>query len=217
MPDHNDRSTGSATRLPPRPAAGMQGAKHSGGPPAAPPPDELRAENEQLREIAAELKAQFAEISKPAATSWEDREREYEALLDEKSEMIRTLHVRIQELEAASGSRAAAKGSPADDDPELLATIEELSREQAEMDKERALLDEDRRQLRQDEEDMESRMQEMELQVAKSRSDLVRQRHEVHELYGMVRVELEKGQQSGVMSDRLKSLLQRHQTLGNSK
>jgi hypothetical protein len=213
-----DRNQVSAPKRSLRKSMGVAANGHAeeGGPSVS--LEDLRSENEQLRQIAAELKQQLEALEKPGAGSWDDREREFESLLEEKSEMIRKLNVRVGELDAAVSAAPAAKPAPAEPiDEDLLMQMEELAREQEEMERDRAQLDEERRQLRHDEEDMEQRMQDMERQVAKSRSDLVKQRNELQELYSMVRMELEKGQQSGVMSERMKSLAQRHQSLASGR
>src|SRR5262245_62118269 len=97
---------------------------------AAPRPSaDLRAENEQLREIAAELQAQLSALegSGGGGGDWENREREFEALLEEKSEMIRTLNMRARELETAVAASAGSGGggASAEVDPALAEQAEE--------------------------------------------------------------------------------------------
>jgi hypothetical protein len=62
--------------------------------------ERLLAENGQLRAIVAELQDLVEESTRQNDQGWADRQKEYDGLLEEKSELIRTLHLRIQELEA---------------------------------------------------------------------------------------------------------------------
>jgi len=183
--------------------------------------EKLLQENEQLRTIVDELKAGLEEAAKGGAAAGggdevAEREREYESLLDEKSEVIRTLHVRMQELEkqAASGGgggSAAAAGGEAPDNQELLALSDELERERCQIEQERRQMEEDRRQLREDEEAMMRQMREMELQMAKERAELARQRNELQRLHSEIRHELELAQRDAAVNERLRLLQRRHQ------
>jgi hypothetical protein len=63
---------------------------------AAEEPDELarlRAENGQLRARVEELE-QALQAASPGEVTWLERQKEYETLLEEKSEVIRGLHLK---------------------------------------------------------------------------------------------------------------------------
>jgi hypothetical protein len=204
----------------PAPAAA---ARPAPAPASSPETEELKAENQELRTLVAELEESLAAASQAGGgggakdSSWEDREREYEALLEEKSEKIRELFVKIQELEKQGGAggsgkeggAAPARETPADNE-ELLALSDELERERCQIEQERRTLDEDRRQLREDEESMMRQMREMELQMAKERAELARQRNELQRLHGEIRHELELAQRDAAVNERLKLLQRRH-------
>jgi hypothetical protein len=192
-------------------------------PAARPDSDGLRAENEELHRIVAELEASLAATQAQGGGgggkdgSWEEREREYEALLEEKSEKIRELFSKNQELEkqvAAGGGSGGDSAAPAreapQDNEELLALSDELERERCQIEQERRTLDEDRRQLREDEESMMRQMREMELQMAKERAELARQRNELQRLHSEIRHELELAQRDAAVNERLKLLQRRH-------
>jgi hypothetical protein len=202
-------------------------ARPAPAPASSPETEELKAENQELRTLVAELEESLAAASAQGGegggakdASWEDREREYEALLEEKSEKIRELFVKIQELEkqgggsggggsGKEGGAAPAREGPADNE-ELLALSDELERERCQIEQERRTLDEDRRQLREDEESMMRQMREMELQMAKERAELARQRNELQRLHGEIRHELELAQRDAAVNERLKLLQRRH-------
>jgi chromosome segregation ATPase len=179
--------------------------------------EKLGAENQELRSIIAELRQLLDEQSSQgegAKGSSEEKEREYEALLEEKTEMIRNLHVRMQELERLatepSGGGGAAAGEQPDNN-ELVALSDELERERCQLEQERRQLEEDRRQLREDEEAMMRQMREMELQMAKERAELARQRNELQRLHSEIRHELELAQRDAAVNERLRLLQRRHQ------
>src|SRR4051794_1009793 len=78
----------------------------------APPPgpgeaaqelEQLQSENAQLRALCSELEQALQEATQPApdVTAYEERLREYEALLEEKTETIRLLHQQFQEAQNA--------------------------------------------------------------------------------------------------------------------
>jgi peptidoglycan hydrolase CwlO-like protein len=177
----------------------------------------LQAENEELRAMIAELRQQASESANPSQGSWEEREREYETILEEKSEEIRLLYMQIQERERKAEEEAPPRSSRSagSGDSELNNLAEELTADKSRLEEEREQLRAEREQLRQDEEDMERRMQEMELQTAKSRADLVKQRNELHRLYNEVRAELEQAKQNGAVSDRVETLEREAQALSS--
>jgi chromosome segregation ATPase len=178
---------------------------------------QLRAENEKLRATIAELRQRLDSASAPQG-SWEDREREFEATLEEKSEEIRLLYMKIQELERKYEEEASppppriTRGT----DEEINALAEELAADQARLEEEREQVRVEREQTRSEEEDLERRMLEMELQTAKSRADLVRQRNDLQRVYNEVRAELEQAKAGGAMSDRVRLLEQETQELSRA-
>src|SRR4029077_20089240 len=100
-------------------------------------PDELarlRTENSQLRARVEELE-QALQAAAPNEELWVERQKEYETLLEEKSEVIRTLHLKAQEQGEGGGARTGA--ATADD-----GAAQGLKKQ----------LEEQRRQLEEDEE-----------------------------------------------------------------
>jgi len=178
---------------------------------------QMRAENDKLRAAIEELQQQLDVATAPQQGSWEDREREFESTLEEKSEEIRLLYMQIQELERkkeeeAPPPRVSGRGT----DEEINALAEELAADQSRLEEEREQVRVEREQIRADEEDLERRMQEMELQTAKSRADLVRQRNDLQRIYNEVRAELEQAKQGGAMSDRVRLLERETQELSRA-
>src|SRR5205085_7077217 len=100
-----------------------------------------------------------------------ERQTEYESLLEEKSELIRSLHLKLQELQ----EKAAVPPLP--DEDELRALAEDVERERVQVQRERRELDDLRRQLTDDEQTMTQQMRQMEVQMARERADLARQRN----------------------------------------
>jgi hypothetical protein len=175
--------------------------------------DRLLAENQELRSIIAELKQCLDDSAAQGKgnQSFEDREREYETLLEEKSEMIRELHVRVQELEKqGGGGGGGGRAAETPEQEELLALSDELERERCQLEQERRQLEGDRRQLREDEESMMRQMREMELQMAKERAELARQRNELQRLHSEIRHELEAAQRDAAVRERLQMLQRKH-------
>lgn len=160
----------------------------------------LRAENAHLRESLAQLEAllqQQADGQRPAAADWAEREKEYERLLEEKSEVIRELHSKIQELQ----ERPAGATLPREE--ELLALSEELERERA--------------QLKEDEEALMQQMRDMEVQMARERAEMARQRTELERLHKEIHHELETAARDIVLRQRLAPLQRRQQELANHR
>src|SRR5262249_14834059 len=148
---------------------------------APPEVDALREENAQLRALCGELEQALQEATQHTgeAAIYEERIRDYEALLEEKSETIRGLHQQLQDAQAAledQGSRPARPQGPVPREDELLALSEDLERE--------------RRQLQEDEQSLMEQMRQMELSMAKERAEMARQRNDLQRLYGEIRHEL---------------------------
>jgi chromosome segregation ATPase len=155
--------------------------------------ERLREENEKLQRRITELEL-FSEDLQKEQSAWDGRQREYEGLLDEKSEVIRELHHRLHE----QPERASA-GTPREE--ELIALSEELERE--------------RRQLKEDEEALMEQMRQMEVGMSRERAELARQRNELTRLQNDVRHELELAARDATLRDRLAPLQRRHQELVN--
>jgi chromosome segregation ATPase len=155
----------------------------------------LRTENQRQAQRLKDLE-RIAEEMGTEQTAWEKRQREYEGLLEEKSEVIRDLHRRLHEQPERSASSA---GTPREE--ELLALSEELERE--------------RRQLKDDEEALMQQMRQMEVQMSRERAELARQRNELQRLQNDVRHELELAARDATLRDRLAPLQRRHQDLVN--
>ena len=175
---------------------------------------QLRAENTELRSIIAELKqlVDEAEASASSDAGWADRQKEYETILEEKSELIRSLHLKIKEMQE---QRPAAAFTPKED--ELVAMSEELDRERAQFERDSKQLDEDRRQIKEDEKIMTQQMREMEMQMSRERADLARQRGELQRINEEIRHELERIDRDGGLNERLTQLRQRHMDVLNRK
>jgi hypothetical protein len=159
--------------------------------------EQLRLENAELRQTLRELE-RILEDAKQREDGWGQREKEYESLLEEKSEVIRELHRRLQETPEGGGERAApapAAGSPREE--ELLALHEELERE--------------RRQLQDDEETLMQQMRDMELQMSRERAELARQRNELQRLHTEIQHELELAARDATLRERLAPLQRRAQ------
>jgi chromosome segregation ATPase len=172
--------------------------------------DHLRAENSQLRALCAELEQALHEATQQPAgprgdEDWEERAREYDALLEEKTEMIRELHQQLQNAQdavAEAENRANQTPTrqhqgPLPREEELLALSEELERE--------------RRQLQEDEQTLMEQMRTMEVSMARERAEMARQRNDLQRLYGEIRHELERLERNGALQskiDGLKSKLQ---------
>jgi DNA repair exonuclease SbcCD ATPase subunit len=166
--------------------------------------DMLRSENAQLRSLCVELEQalQEATSSQQAGGEFgEDRAREYEVLLEEKSEMIRELHQQLQEAQGivaelegqlASAPAARAPSGPAPREEELLALSEELERE--------------RRQLQEDEQSLMEQMREMEVSMARERAEMARQRNDLLRVQAEVRHELERLERNGALQNKIDSL-----------
>jgi chromosome segregation ATPase len=158
----------------------------------------LREENEQLRALCVELEQALHEASLPGHAGGEDRLKEYEAMLEEKTEMIRQQHEQMQELQATVAelecqpkTRTATNG-PAPREDDLLALSEELER--------------DRRQIQEDEQALMQQMREMEVSMARERAEMARQRNDMQRLQSEIRHELERLERNGALQSKIEGL-----------
>lgn len=165
--------------------------------------EHLRAENAQLRTLCGELEQALHEAAQQPVepSSHDDRLREYEQLIDEKTQTICQLHQQLQELQAlyeeAAGNPAARQRGPMPREDELLTLSEDLERE--------------RRQLQEDEQALMEQMRQMEMSMARERAEMARQRNDLQRLYGEIRHELERLERNGALQtkmDELKAKLQ---------
>ena len=183
-------------------------------PPSLTAPDQeidlLKAEEATLRCTVEELE-KLLEEKILAEQTWTEKQKELEALLEDKSEVIRELHLKMQERPAAAGPRgsailpsgAAREAAITPREEELLALSEEL--------------EEERRQLREDEETVRTQMREMEVQMSRERAELARQRNELQRLHSEIRHELELASRHAALRDRLEPLQRRHQEMLHRK
>lgn len=179
----------------------------------ATPPEGGSMDQEVIRLLSenAELRAQLEALIR-AEQSWVAQQQEYESLLEEKSEVIRTLHQKLQELESRP---AAAPLIPREE--ELLALSDELERERCQLQQERRQLEEELMQLKEDEEALMKQMREMEVQMSRERAELARQRNELQRLNADIRHELELAQRDAMLRERLMPLQRRHQEMMTRK
>lgn len=155
---------------------------------------ELRHENSELRARVHELEAAPAGQDEE---QWLERQREYETLLEEKSEVIRNLHLKMQEMQESAIDTVPANG------PGSSGTrggqAEEILRLKRELDAQR-------RQLEQDEQDMMAQMRQMEIAMAKERAEMARQRQEVTRLQADLNREIENSSRNPELRERLNTL-----------
>jgi chromosome segregation ATPase len=151
----------------------------------------LREENTGLRGRIAQLEADLSKAANDDA--WAEQQREYESLLEEKSEVIRSLHLKLQE---AQESVRRKPGQPVPREEELVQIKEELEQQ--------------RRQLEEDEQSLMNQMREMELAMSRDRAELARQRQEVQRLQAELNRDVEQANRDPELHERLNSL-RRHQ------
>jgi chromosome segregation ATPase len=155
----------------------------------------LREENVQLRRLCTELEQALQEAAQQGDQASGERVKEYEGLLEEKNEMIRVLHQKLQEaqeakIDAEAQLRARPEVIPREE--ELLALSEELERE--------------RRQLQEDEETLMDQMRSMEMSMARERADMARQRNELERLRNEIAHELDRLERTGALQSKIQNL-----------
>jgi hypothetical protein len=152
--------------------------------------EQLRSENGQLRALCTELEQALQEASQQGQV-FDERVKEYEQLLEEKSEMIRQLHQKLQDLEGAPPQRPVRTG-PVPREDELLNLSEDLERE--------------RLQLQEDEQALMEQMRQMEVSMARERAEMARQRNDLQRLQGEIRHELERLERNGTLQSKIEGL-----------
>lgn len=163
---------------------------------------ELRSDGDvQIADRATELtpRADRSHLPPPVSEeAWVERQREYEALLDEKSEVIRSLHLQIQRLQG---------GESPGEQPEVDVYDAALERQRAE-------LAQRRRQLEEDEEALTRQIRDMELALARDRAEIARQRSELQRMQADFQRELDTASRDPQLRDRLSSLQRRNHEVG---
>ncbi len=153
----------------------------------------IRMENAELRLRVQELEAL---ASGQGEELWLERQREYEMLLEEKSEVIRRLHLRMQELQENASAPSTSTSSNQNAGVGQAEEILRLKRE----------LEDRARQMDQDETDMMDQMRQMELQMAKERAEMARQRQEMQRLKTDLEREIEANSRDPQLRERLQTL-----------
>jgi hypothetical protein len=149
---------------------------------------QIRADNVELRARIVELEG-LVQGGAQDDEAWLERQKEYEALLEEKSEVIRSLHAKIQELQEGGGGTGSADPAPATND----SSVQRLHKELADQ----------RRQLEEDEETLMKQMREMEMAMSRDRAELARQRMEIQRLHNELNREIELASRDPQLRERL--------------
>jgi malate synthase len=160
--------------------------------------ESLRADNAALWARVDELEQQLTAQAKEAEQRWTERQAEYESLLEEKSEVIRSLHLKIAELREQL-SAASRPPSAAVLDAKGAEELMQLKQE----------LEDQRRQLEEDEQSMMAQLRQMELSLARDRAELARQRAELQRLHGDLKHEMETAARDSGLRERLSNLHRR--------
>jgi len=155
----------------------------------------LRVENVDLRLKIAKLE-QVLKDTAGTAQYWSEQCKDNEKLLEEKSELIRQQHSKMQQLQTRPTAELPHE-------EELLALGEEL--------------EDARHQLQEDEKALMQQMREMEVQMSRERADLARQRNELQRLHNEIRHEIEIDSREADLRDRLQPFQRRHQELLHRK
>jgi DNA repair exonuclease SbcCD ATPase subunit len=160
----------------------------------------LRSDNAALQARVEELEQLLIRTEQQGEERWAERQREYEGLLEEKSEVIRGLHQKLGELRERVAS-APAEPAPVDDGGPV-PDRQELLRLQRE-------LEEQRQQMQDDEEGMMTQLRQMEMALAKDRAELARQRNELQRLHDELKHEIETASRDSGLRERLGALQRR--------
>lgn len=153
----------------------------------------LRTENEELRRLLSAAEEALIAVKED---DWKELEREYTRMLEEKTDVIRELHLKIQELQRAAGEEKQPSEPPPANADELCALSAEL--------------DHERKQLKEDEQSLMQQMRTMEIQMSRERAEIARQRADIERLHQCVRDELEQASRENTLRDRLVPLMRRH-------
>ena len=148
------------------------------------------AENAELRDHFEENE-QLLHAAVASEEVWLERQKEYETLLEEKSDVIRNLHQKIQELQQGSAGENHARAEQ----------LEKLQKE----------FDARQQRLAEDEQALVSQMRAMEMSLSRDRAELARQRNEVQRLHADIQREIDLATRDSSLRERLASLARRAQ------
>jgi len=151
----------------------------------------LRSENAALRG-RLEQNEQLMHAAVASEEVWLERQKEYEMLLEEKSDVIRSLHQKIHDLKEGSAGQNLMRAD------ELTAFKKELDERQA--------------QLAEDEKSLTTQMRTMEMSLSRDRAELARQRNDLQRLQAEINREIEMSSRDSGLRDRLASLCRRSST-----
>jgi hypothetical protein len=157
----------------------------------------LKVENAQLRRRLAALEESLNGAG-TKGEDWGEQDREFARIMEEKTDVIRELHVKIQELQAAI---PVPEQPPAQTpcDADLFALSDELERE--------------RTQLKDDEKTLMQQMRIMEVQMSRERAELARQRSDIERLHLKMQDQLELASRETSLRERLQPLVRQHQQM----
>jgi hypothetical protein len=158
-------------------------------------PDALLRQNAELRQKLEQME-ELLENSNRTVGLLEEHQKDHGRMLEEKSEVIRDLYQKIQDLQNRPPVELPQE-------EELLALSEELEHE--------------RKQLKDDEDSLMVQMREMEVQMARERAELGRQRNELQQLHNEIRHELERASREAELRARMLPFQRRHQELSTRK
>src|SRR5262245_26013025 len=186
----------------------------------------LRADNTDLRRRLDEWEQLLTGHEDNTEANWAEKQREYEALLEEKTEVIRGLHAKIHELQeaqetaAAEAPHAATLDTPAAASTAPAAAIPGPDTTPASVDEVLELqrhLEEERKQLKEDEQALMAQMREMEMAMSRDRAELARHRAELQRLHTDLNRELENASRDAGLRERLLALTRRPAEGGRNK
>ncbi len=165
---------------------------------------DLVTENTELRQLVDRLRGQLAQLDAANPGDLKD----YEAILEEKTETIRQLFSRVKELEAKALETTPSTASRAGvtSEAELAALFEELERERAEFAREQAETERQRKELEEDEHSLRVQMRDMEVQMARERAELARQRNELQRLHMELKHEMDNASRDAGIREKLEPL-----------
>jgi len=143
----------------------------------------LRKENEELRARVEKLE-RLLRAAPAGGDAWVERQLEFEKLLEEKSELIRSLHSKMQQSAHGAATTESAASSEAVQPP-----IQDVEAQ--------------RRQLVEDEAALMQQMRDMEMALAKDRAELARQRTELQRQQTDFARELEMAGRDPQLQERL--------------
>lgn len=167
----------------------------------------LRAENLRLRVRVEELEQLLEASHSQAEQMWAEQQKEYEMLLEEKSEVIRAQHQQLQELRER---RSDADQADDEDQAETQTLREQLLAMQAQ-------LEEQQRRIEEDEQALMEQARQMEVAMSKERVEIARQRSELQRLHQDLQHEIEQAHRDGGLRERLLAMHAMQQQRGQNE